>query len=99
MAAKTASSILVIKLGALGDMVLALGPFAAIRQHHPDARITLLTTAPFVDCLRESPYFDDIWIDTRPPLFRAGQWLALRSRLRGGQFERVYDLQTSDRSG
>ncbi|MBT5049806.1 MAG: glycosyltransferase family 9 protein [Rhodospirillaceae bacterium] len=99
MAAESAASILVIKLGALGDMVLALGPFAAIRRHHPDARITLLTTQPYEEFLRASPYFDDIWIDRRPSLLRMDQWLALRSRLRGGRFDRVYDLQTSDRSG
>ncbi len=29
--------ILVIKHGALGDIVLATGPFKAIRAHHPDA--------------------------------------------------------------
>ncbi len=40
------SRILVIKLGALGDVVLALGPFAAIRDAHRDACTTLLTTEP-----------------------------------------------------
>lgn len=80
-------------------MVLALGPFAAIRQHHPDAHITLLTTDPYKNFLRHSPYFDDIWIDTRPPLVRIDRWLGLRNTLRGGLFNRVYDLQTSDRSG
>ena len=39
--------ILIIKLGALGDFIQALGPFAAIRRHHADAHITLLTTDPF----------------------------------------------------
>ena len=39
--------LLVIKLGALGDFVLATGPFAAIRAAHPDEEIVLLTTAPF----------------------------------------------------
>ena len=41
------SRVLVIKLGALGDFLQALGPFAAIRHHHKEAKITLLTTAPF----------------------------------------------------
>ncbi len=95
----TASRILVIKLGALGDVVLALGPFAAIRRRHPDARITLLTTKPYADFLSASGYFDDVWIDDRPPLWRPDRWLALRDRLRAGRFDRVYDLQTSDRSG
>ncbi|MEC7538546.1 MAG: ADP-heptose--LPS heptosyltransferase, partial [Pseudomonadota bacterium] len=40
--------VLVIKLGALGDFVQALGPFSAIRAHHADQRIALLTTPPFV---------------------------------------------------
>jgi ADP-heptose:LPS heptosyltransferase len=91
--------VLVIKLGALGDVVLALGPFAAIRRAHPEATITLLTTAAFADLMRQSPYFDDVWLDQRPSLWRPGQWLDLRRRLRGGNFDLVYDLQTSDRSG
>ena len=52
------SRILVIKLGALGDIVLALGPFAAIRDAHRDARATLLTTAPYAELMRASPYFE-----------------------------------------
>jgi ADP-heptose:LPS heptosyltransferase len=93
------SRILVIKLGALGDIVLALGPFAAIRRDHPGAHITLLTTRPYVDFLKPSGYFDDIWVDERPALSQPGRWLALRKRLRGARFDQVYDLQTSDRTG
>ncbi len=91
--------ILVIKLGALGDVVLAMGPFAAIRDAHRDARITLLTTAAYAELLRASPYFDEVWLDDRPSPWQPGRWLELRRRLRGGRFDFVYDLQTSDRSG
>lgn len=91
--------ILVIKLGALGDIVLALGPFAAIRRAHADAHITLLTTRPYVDFLKPSLYFDDFWEDDRPSLIQLSRWWTLRRRLRGGRFDKVYDLQTSDRSG
>jgi len=94
-----AGRILVIKLGALGDVVLATGAFAAIRHHHADAHITLLTTAPFGEFLGASPWFDAVWIDERPAPLSPARWLALRRRLRGGNFDRVYDLQTSDRSG
>ncbi len=90
--------ILVIKLGALGDFVQAMGPAAAIRAHHRDAEITLLTSAPFADLARLAPYFDRVWIDERPRGFDLGAWLRLRRRLRGGHFDRVYDLQTSARS-
>ena len=90
--------ILVIKLGALGDVVQALGPMAAIRRHHPRARITALTTAPFAALLSASPYADETWIDPRPRTWQLGAWLGLRRKLRGGRFDRVYDLQTSGRS-
>jgi len=90
--------ILVIKLGALGDFVQAMGPAAAIRAHHAGAHVTLLTTAPYAELARVAPYFDDVWIDERPGfLDPVGLW-RLRRRLRQGRFDRVYDLQTSDRS-
>jgi ADP-heptose:LPS heptosyltransferase len=91
--------ILVIKLGALGDFVQALGPMAAIRRHHAGAHIVLLTAAPFARLARLSGYVDEVWVDERPPLWAPRRWLALRRRLREGRFQRVYDLQTSDRSG
>jgi ADP-heptose:LPS heptosyltransferase len=90
--------ILVIKLGALGDFVQAMGPAAAIRAHHEDAAITLLTTAPFAELARAAPYFDDVWIDERPGLLTPRGLVALRRRLRAAGFSRVYDLQTSSRS-
>lgn len=94
----TAFRFLVIKLGALGDFVQALGPFAAIRHHHRDARVTLLTTAPFRDFAQASGYFDDVWDFGRPAAANVVGWLRLRRRLRDGNFARAYDLQTSDRS-
>jgi ADP-heptose:LPS heptosyltransferase len=90
--------ILILKLGALGNVVLSLGPFAAIRQHHATAQLTLLTTAPYADWLAQSPYFDNIWLDTRPDWWNVPAWLALRRRLSHARFTRVYDLQTSKRS-
>ena len=95
----TASRILVIKLGALGDFVQAMGPFRAIRDFHRGAQITLLTTAPFAALARKCGYFDDVWVDERPNLLQLPSWRTLRLRLRGAGFTRVYDLQTSDRSG
>ena len=92
--------ILVIKHGALGDWVLATGCFAAIRRHHPCARITLLTTPGFADWGTRCPWFDDVWTDERAsPLTRPLDWVRLRRRLIDGDFARVYDLQTSGRTG
>ncbi len=95
----TRNNILVIKLSALGDFILSLGAFQAIRAHHPGARITLLTTGPFQQLGEASGCFDQVWIDDRPPLWRPDRWLALGRRLRAARFDRVYDLQRSDRSG
>ncbi len=88
--------ILVIKLGALGDFVLAFGPFAAIRAAHPAAEITLLTTAPFSGLAKASPWFDAVRIDRRPAWWDLRGLVQLRHQLRG--FDMVYDLQTSGRS-
>ena len=88
--------ILVIKLSALGDMVLALPSFAAIRAAHPDARITLLTTPPFRELIATSPYFDVVETDGRPSGVLG--WVALARRLRRARYDRVYDLQDNDRT-
>jgi ADP-heptose:LPS heptosyltransferase len=90
--------ILVIKLSALGDFIQALGPAAAIRGHHVGDEITLLTTDAFAELARQSGLFDKVVIDGRPTVLDVSGWLALRRALRGGHFDRVYDLQTSDRS-
>ncbi len=92
-------NILVIKLSAFGDFVQAMGPCAALRRVHANARITLLTTAPYVEFAEMSGYFDEIWTDDRPRWWQVQKWLSLKRRLDSGAFGRVYDLQTSDRSG
>ncbi len=94
----TGRRILVIKLGALGDFVQALAPFAAIRDHHPNDQLTLMTTAPFQSLAEACGLFDAVWLDERPRWTQPLRWLALAKRLRSGGFDRVYDLQTSARS-
>jgi len=91
--------ILIIKLGALGDFIQALGPMPDIRRHHAGDRITLLTTPRYAELAAQTRLFDDILIDRRPKALDLEGWLALRRALRRGRFDRVYDLQTSDRSG
>jgi ADP-heptose:LPS heptosyltransferase len=90
--------ILVVKLGALGNVILSLGSFAAIRRHHAAAHITLLTTEPYAAWLAGSPWFDAILIDERAEWWDLRGWRRLRRRLIDGRFDRVYDLQTSARS-
>lgn len=97
-ALKKQNKIFVIKLSALGDFVQALGAMRAIRHHHPDAHITLLTTAPYTSLAKESDYFDNIIIDSRPKLFQLRNWFSFAKRLNAEKFDRVYDLQCNDRT-
>jgi ADP-heptose:LPS heptosyltransferase len=94
----TKEKILVIKLGALGDFVLAMGAMEAIRRHHPQAEITLLTTRPFVDLAQRSRWFNHVLIDQRPKFYELVGWVNLAKKLNAGQFTRVYDLQMNDRT-
>lgn len=88
--------VLVIKLGAFGDFVVALAAMKGIRAAHPQAEITLLTTPPYAGMARASGLFDTVREDGRPRGLR-GQ-IALALDLRRQDFERVYDLQRNDRS-
>jgi ADP-heptose:LPS heptosyltransferase len=88
--------ILVIKLGALGDFVLALAAMKRIREAHPKAKITLLTTPPFEGLAKACPYFNFVETDGRPA--GLGEWSAMIARVRKAKYDRVYDLQTSGRS-
>ncbi len=88
--------ILVIRLGALGDFVLSFPAFVALRAHHADDHITLLTTAPFTGLAQDSPWFDAIRVDRRPRWTDLSGLLHLRRQLRG--FDFTYDLQTSGRT-
>ncbi|MDE2357717.1 MAG: glycosyltransferase family 9 protein [Alphaproteobacteria bacterium] len=73
-----------------------MAAFARLRRGHPEAHITLLTTPPFVDVARASPWFDAVESDGRPERFDA--WLGLVRRLRRARYDRVYDLQANDRT-
>ncbi len=89
---------MVIKHGALGDIVLATGPFLAIRQAHKADHLTLLTASLFAPFLKPSGIFDSILIDDRPPPWHLTAWARLLRQLRASHFDRVYDLQHSNRT-
>jgi len=94
--AREIKKILVIKLSALGDFVLALAAMKKIREAHRRAHITLLTTPPFEALAKACPYFNAVEIDGKPE--GVGAWLELRRRLKAARYDRVYDLQTSSAS-
>jgi ADP-heptose:LPS heptosyltransferase len=91
-------SVLIIKHGALGDIILASGHIRAIRQHHPNANITCLTGRVYTSFISLCPYINEVWEDTKPRITDISGCHALIKLLRSRHFDVVYDLQTSTRS-
>ena len=59
--------ILVIKHGALGDIIQGLDAYASLRAQFTKAHITLLTSKNFASLMQTMPYFDEVQIDERAP--------------------------------
>ena len=86
-------NILVIKLGALGDIIFADGVLRALRAHHRDATITLLTGRRYRAFMEKCPHIDHVG---PPARVEPWQWRArarLARHLRQARFDFVYDLQ------
>ena len=86
--------ILIIKLGALGDVVMATPLIEAIQRAHPDDEIQLLTTPPFAQIFSA---WDGISVHA---FQRKGitAMFAMAQFVRAARFDRIYDLQGNDRT-
>lgn len=97
-------NILVIRLTAMGDVVLTLPAVSALRANWPKAKITFLTTRENSPLLRGFRDVDEVQIIDRSRLrgwnfFRSGTELArLLSRLQAGDFSLAVDLQGNGES-
>src|SRR3972149_11371039 len=88
------SGILVIKLGALGDVVMATSSIRQIIDHHHGASVHLLTAPQYTEIFKN-------WNNLQVTSFnRKGiaETLSAIRWIRAGGFSRVYDLQSSDRT-
>ncbi|ADE16419.1 glycosyl transferase family 9 [Nitrosococcus halophilus Nc 4] len=86
--------VLIIKLGALGDIIIATPHIKQIVRSYPEAEIWLLTAPEFASLFEEHP---NLGVKPFPrkglqSLFAPLQWIRSQS------FEVVFDLQGSDRS-
>lgn len=89
--------ILVIKLSALGDVILAGPSFRALRENFLQAHIAVLVATPYQSILQNCPYIDQI---LEFPLAKGSYkkiW-HIFSLLRRLNFDIVVDLQNSRRS-
>ncbi|MBI3323188.1 MAG: lipopolysaccharide heptosyltransferase II [Candidatus Omnitrophica bacterium] len=87
--------ILVIKISAAGDVVLATPSLRALRQRFPAAHISVLVGRENRDLLNRCPYLDDLVVFDRgrdrtlPGLLRLGR------RLRAAEVDLVVDFQNN----
>ncbi|MGH8121041.1 MAG: glycosyltransferase family 9 protein [Gammaproteobacteria bacterium] len=89
------AKILIIKLGALGDIVMSTSLVRQIQKHHAQDELWLLTAPAYVEIFSAWPglHVSSFRRKGVRPNFKAVAWM------RNSGFARVYDLQSSDRSG
>ena len=87
--------VLIIKLGALGDIILACPIIKRIQEYHVDAGVHVLTSDTCTDFFRGWPGLAIHGFARRSlaSTFQAMRWI------RAQHFARIYDLQSNDRSG
>jgi ADP-heptose:LPS heptosyltransferase len=90
--------ILIIKHGAVGDIIQSFGIIRDIRDHYPYSSITVLTDQSYVKFFQRCPYIDHVISDARAPFWRVDQQIKLKKVIQEQHFEKVFDLQNSDRS-
>ena len=91
------STILVIKHGALGDIVQGFDGFASLRAGHPDDHLAVMTGPAFAGFFGMMPWFDEVLVDRRGGLFDLAGFLRVAGLLRR-PWTRVYDFQSSRRT-
>lgn len=89
------ANVLIIKLGALGDVVMSTSLIKQIQLFHPTDKLFLLTSKPF-DTIFQA--WKDLNVHT---IERKGLLNTLRTMawIRKSRFDAVYDLQSNDRTG
>lgn len=91
--------ILIIKIGAVGDCVLATPSLRAIRQKNPKAYIALLIGRQASQALKGCPYIDEMIVYDRTGRDKGlSRFFKLASEIKGYGFEEVIDLQNNLRS-
>lgn len=90
-------SVLIILMGALGDVARGLCLVSHIKNHWPDCRITWLIETKLVDIVSYHSGIDNVIIFDRPRGVRA-VW-SLRKKLASEHFDITLDLQRHFKSG
>lgn len=92
------SAIFVIKLGALGDFIVADSSFQWIKKNHQGEKIILLTTPPFEAFAKKLGYFDEVIALPRFKYTDVARWKIFLNHLKRLQPSYIYDLQMVNRT-
>ena len=92
------NNILIIKHGALGDLIQITSSLKSIRNKYPKSNIILLTDKKFTFFSKDISFVDEVIYETRPSLFRIDLWLGVITKIISKKFDIVFDLQNSDRT-
>lgn len=94
MARDEKRKILIIKTGALGDVIIATGPVRRIMENHAGEEVWLLTAPPYDEIFSAWENLNVVSFKRRGFLetIRTVCWIWR------GNFSRVYDLQSNDRT-
>ncbi len=87
--------ILVIKLGAAGDLILAVPSLRMIRERFPQAKIFLMTDQKIAGLVSQAPYLDDMILVNRAKLSNLSYLLKTAKKIRREGFDISVDLQNS----
>ena len=92
------NNILIIKHGALGDLIQITNALKSIRHKYPESKITLLTDIKFKFFSDRIIFIDEIIYENRPSFLRIDEWLTIILKIARRNFNIVFDLQNSDRT-
>ena len=92
------SNILIIKHGALGDLIQSSGAMKDIKEHYPNRKVFLLTSKAYSLFMSECPYIDGVLVDKRLPRWNLFFLYKLKNLLSKYNFGKVFDLQNSNRT-
>jgi len=91
------NAILVIKHGALGDIIQGLDAFASLRDGNPKSHIAIMTTPAFSSLFAQMPWFDEVITDPRASALNLAETLRIRTVLRRS-WHCIIDMQCSRRT-
>ena len=90
--------ILIIKHGALGDVILSMYSIFTIWRHFKGYEISVLTESKYKELFQCLPFIKDIKIDNRPKFYHFIKYIKIFKWFYNSEFEWIFDLQTSKRT-